>query len=54
VFIILKSVKAEGDKSSSANMAVLNGHIPVTKNSDWMFPDESAFGSEWFTTDGMS
>jgi hypothetical protein len=38
---------------SSVNMSVLNGHIPLTKNSDLMF-GVSAFGSDWLTMDGMS
>jgi hypothetical protein len=45
---------AEGKKSSSVNMSVLVGHIRVTKNPYLMFFGASAFGSDWFTMDGMT
>jgi hypothetical protein len=52
--VYLLEVTAEGEKSSLVTMSVLNGHIPNTNNADFACFLVSAFGSEWFTVDGIS
>jgi hypothetical protein len=49
-----QSVTTESEKSLSLNMSVLNGHIGVTKNPDFMITDVNEFRSDWLTMDGMS